>query len=547
MVPPDTGRDVLTVASNTSSPAPGPAEPRPPREPDEAQREAERLRQAIPRAFIIGSVVFPLFLVFELPALLSDYPDVPWTWPVAWRLFGTLAFLIGALIIEKKALALGPLLALSTAILTLTAMSAACISGRLGGLESDISQGMSLYFIGISTLVPSHFRHAMALMLPTWIAYFALLMLIAAHDHELVIGRSFVYVALIQLGSCLFAGIGSHFLWASRQQLYRARRLGRYRLESLIARAASSEIWRAHEQAKGQPPREVALKILHAGRAFDRALQHRFEREARAASALTSEHTIRIYDYGASDDGLAFLAMEALHGVDLESHVNTWGPVAPRRAIHFARQISLSLLEAHRRGMVHGDLKPANLFIDDRRGSEDHLKVLDWGIARDFVWRDHDVTHEGLSFGTPSVMAPEAFTGERSTRTDVYAFGASLYWMLTGRYPITFEPGEGPWTAHQRQQVMAPSIVRNQLFPAGLDLLVLRCLAKDPRERPADMTTILSALTELPGEPWSSKDAADAWGSLRTRASQEADRAGRAPLRPGPVLAMPEPGARRAR
>lgn len=520
MTSPDSVRDAAFVAPpHAPDAATDAADQRIPREPDEAEREVERLRPVIARAFVIGAIVFPLFLVFELPALFSDYPNVPWTWPVAWRLFGALAFLTGALVIDKKRLALGPTIALTSAIVALTAMAAGCVSGRLGGLDSDISQGMSLYFIGIATLVPSHFRHALAMMLPTWIAYFALLIVIAAQDGELVVGRSFIYVALIQLSSCLFAGIGSHYLWASRQQLYRARRLGRYRLDALIARGASSEVWRAHEQTRGQPPREVALKIVHAGRAFDRTLQHRFEREARAASALTSEHTIRIYDYGASDDGLAFIAMEALRGVDLEAHVASAGPVTPRRAIHFARQIALSLQEAHRVGIIHGDIKPANLFVDDRRGLEDRLKVLDWGIARDVVWRDHDVTHEGLSFGTPSVMAPEAFTGERSVRTDVYAFGASLYWMLTGRYPITFEPGEGPWTAHQRQQVMAPSIVRNQLFPAGLDLLVLRCLAKDPRERPADMAVVLNALAELPAEPWSPKDASELWVTVRTRAA----------------------------
>ncbi len=467
------------------------------------------------RAFAIGAFVFPSFIVLELPILAADFPEVSWLWPVGWRLFGALCFLAGALILRHRHFALTPLIALGASVIAMTATAAALVSWKLGGFASDISDAMAFYFVGVATLMPSPLVQSLVLMMPTYLAYFGgLVALEAVSGAPLVFERGFAFDLLIQLGVCIFAAACSHILWTSRQQLYRARRLGRYRLDALVTRGATSEVWRASEEVRGQAARAVALKIVRAEPGLERALMERFEREARAASALTSEHTIRIYDFGASDDGLAFLAMEPLEGSDLDQHVRRHGPVPPRRAVHLARQVALALIEAHRRGLVHGDLKPSNLHVCDRPGREDHVKVLDWGIARDLGWRSPLVTHEAIGAGTPAVMAPEVFAGNVSPRSDIYAFGASLYWLLTGRYPVSFEPGEGPWAAHQRAQVTAPSVVRDQLFPAGLDQLVLRCLAKLPEERPQDMAQVLAALDALPIKPWSEAEARELWSAL---------------------------------
>ncbi len=465
----------------------------------------------LPRAFTIGAFIFPAFLVLELPSMATDFPEVPWAWALGWRLFGSLVFMLGALLAVRVHARY--LLATASATMATTAVAAGLVSWRLGGTESPVNDAMAFYFVGAATLVPTSFWRSMALVIPTYFGYFGIIAGLELARGSFAMTRGFANDLIIQLGISVFAAAGAHILWASRQQLYRARRLGRYRLEALIGRSAMSEVWRAVDGVT--PTRTVALKIVRTERQLNRSLQGEFEREARAASALTSEHTIRIYDYGASDDGLAWLAMEALQGEDLEAHVHKHGPLDPRRAIHIAKQMALSLIEAHQRGLVHGDIKPSNVFVLDTPGEEDVVKVLDWGVARDFLWRLPTATQPGLAFGTPAVMAPEAFTGATSPRTDIYAFGATLYWFLTGRYPVTIEAGEGVWSAHRREQVVAPSMRRNALFPAGLDLLVLQCLAKEPEQRPNDMRAVLNALKAIPVEPWGVRESADRWSALR--------------------------------
>src|SRR5262249_39727061 len=155
-------------------------------------------------------------------------------------------------------------------------------------------------------------------------------------------------------------------------------------------------------------------------------------------SRLSSPHTIRIFDFGASDDGVSYIAMEHLDGADLGSIVRAHGPMPVGRVAHVAEQACLSLLDAETCGVVHRDVKPENLFLMRATGEPDFLKLLDFGVA---LIISPDVTGAltttGLIMGTPAYMAPETWSGGAAdARSDLYALGATLYFLLTGRAPF---------------------------------------------------------------------------------------------------------------
>jgi serine/threonine protein kinase len=163
----------------------------------------------------------------------------------------------------------------------------------------------------------------------------------------------------------------------------------------------------------------------------------RFQREAAALRELRSEHTVRIHEAGACDDGVMFIAMEHLDGADLDRIVNARGPLPPERAVALMRQACAALAEAHARGIVHRDVKPSNLFLMRRSTRGDFLKVLDFGIARRIVGDETRITMDGDALGTPHFMAPETFQGaDPDPQVDVWGAGATLFFLLTARRPF---------------------------------------------------------------------------------------------------------------
>jgi len=173
--------------------------------------------------------------------------------------------------------------------------------------------------------------------------------------------------------------IASHVVWSARRQVYEARKLGRYRLKVRIGAGGMGEVWMAWDDSRRE---DIALKVLAASASEQAGAVARFEREARIAASLRSPHTVRVLDYGASDDGVRYLAMELLDGANLADLVASKGPMPPARAVHFVRQACHSLAEAHASGIVHRDVKPENLFVTTRDGARDVLKVVDFGTRR---------------------------------------------------------------------------------------------------------------------------------------------------------------------
>ena len=410
-----------------------------------------------------------------------------------------------------------------TTALTLAASAAfmALIATHLGGLTSPYLNGTAFYFVALAVLAPSPWRRMLALVAPIYVAFFGGVAIASAilHPAQLESAEAitqFVVGAFIQASLLGFATIASHLLWASRAQLYRARRLGRYRLQAPLGSGGMNEVWLAHDETLH---RDVAIKVLRAAPHGDDERWARFEREAQVASGLTSPHTVRIYDYGASDDGIAYIAMELLRGLDLADVVLGYGPMDVRRAVHVMRQASRSLAEAHERGLVHRDVKPANLFVLSSGDAPDFVKVLDFGLVRELTRPAGEDTREGVTLGTPAYMAPEQFLGADVTAaSDVYGLGATLYFLLTGAPPFEDRGGgdAGLWRAHSAQPLVPPSVRRGEPVPASLEAVIATCMAKHPADRYRDATAVCKALDDLPEVgAWTSGEAATWWTAAR--------------------------------
>ena len=220
----------------------------------------------------------------------------------------------------------------------------------------------------------------------------------------------------------------------------------------------------------------------------------RFEREAQATAALSSPHTIRLFDFGVTHEGTFYYVMELLSGRDLESLVREFGPVPANRAIHLLRQVCHSLADAHARGLVHRDIKPANIYVC-RMGLEyDFVKVLDFGLVKfndksaSSVAQETMLTASNTTTGTPAFMAPEVILGQTDVdrRADVYALGCVAYYLLTGQFVFEADTPMKMFLHHVQTTPTPPSQRTELPIPRELDDLVMACLEKDPNKRPQD-------------------------------------------------------------
>jgi serine/threonine protein kinase len=300
------------------------------------------------------------------------------------------------------------------------------------------------------------------------------------------------------------------------RKVSRARQLGSYRLVERIGRGGMGEVWKAEHQLLARP---AAIKLIAAHGLLEssgQVAEARFRREAEAAAALRSPHTIQLYDFGITRDGRLYYVMELLDGCDLESLVRRYGAQPPARVAYILRQACRSLAEAHARSLVHRDIKPANLHIG-RVGLEyDFVKVLDFGLVkRPAGAADSDdlrLTAPEAMSGTPAYMAPEMCAGEAvDSRADLYCLGCVGYFLVTGA--LVFE-GTNPMQVivqHIRAEPVPPSVRLGAPLPAALETLLMRCLAKDPAGRPADAATLADALGGAGADDWTQDDARRWW------------------------------------
>lgn len=276
--------------------------------------------------------------------------------------------------------------------------------------------------------------------------------------------------------------------------------IGGYRVELKLGTGATGVVFRARRPGDD---RDVALKVLHDNLGSISALKRRFEREARVLAKLEHPNIVEITDFGVSDEGHTFIAMELLEGRTLEQQLDE-APLAPARALTVMREVLKGLAFAHARHVVHRDLKPANVFLCGPSG--DKVKLLDFGLAKmlsdDDVAEDGTLTRRGRIVGTPAYMAPEQITGTGlDVRADVYAAGILLYELLADRRPFLSERRSELLRAHllQPPPPLAESRAGLSVDPT-LDALVMRCLSKAPEARYSDGGALLDAILALPAQ-----------------------------------------------
>ena len=468
-----------------------------------ADSEQESGRRAVMRAMWIGLWVWPAFTVLDAYMCFVAYPDAPFS-----------RFLVNRAVIEavfvgvyrasrRGNVPVNRLFAWLNITFGFAAIGISVMAIDLGGIVSPYMHGISIVALVRAALVPTHWRRSIrtygriGLAFPLVMAVTTLLS--PAHRAEWITASALVAFSanyIFVIASSFLGMVSAHVAWSAQEQLYKARRVGRYRLQAPIGKGGMGDVWLAWDLSLR---RNVALKILRTGAAPDPDTLKRFEREAHAAGQLRGPHVVRVFDFGASDDGLYYIAMEYLPGMDLATMVEEYGPLAPARAIDVLMQACSALEEAHAAGIIHRDLKPHNLFVTRVGDDPDFVKLLDFGVARlrDPIASSDRLTWTGIVVGTPSYLAPELWQGAPANeRSDIYALGATLHFLVSGATPT------GSRTAHPNYEVR----------PEALGLIVRRCLSASPEDR---FQSVQELREELAGvydpNAWTREDAEEFW------------------------------------
>lgn len=308
------------------------------------------------------------------------------------------------------------------------------------------------------------------------------------------------------------AHVGSRTLYSLRQTAHQAKRLGNYYVEEELGAGGMGQVFKAKHALIRRP---TAVKVMQPTGEGQQAALLRFEREVQLSATLTHPNTITIYDFGRTPDNRFYYAMEYLEGLDLQELVERYGPIPPARAVFILAQACSALGEAHSRGIIHRDIKPSNIFLTQRGGLYDFVKVLDYGLAKDVsAEQGKTLTQTGVAVGTPRYISPEAVKGvdDMDARSDIYCLGAVSYWMLTGKPPFDASSSVELLVDHLKAMPQPPSQVCELPIPAELDGIIMRCLAKDRQDRFPSTAALASVLmqVQLEGE-WTFEKAHEWW------------------------------------
>jgi serine/threonine-protein kinase len=307
---------------------------------------------------------------------------------------------------------------------------------------------------------------------------------------------------------------GTRVINGLRTEAYEARQLNQYRLVRKLGSGGMGEVHLAEHRLLKRP---CAVKIIRPGSEADPIELRRFEREVQATARLSHPNTVEIFDYGRTTGGTFYYVMEYLPGLTLDELANRHGPMPPGRVVCLLRQVCGALAEAHAAGLVHRDVKPANIFASCRGGQCDVAKLLDFGLVKGPALgtgrEPTDVSRAGMVRGSPLYMAPEQILGDGALdhRCDLYALGAVAYRLVTGKPPFVRDTRLEVMSAHAREAVFPPSRIRPDV-PPDLEQVIMQCLAKSPADRYRDADHLGAALAACrSADDWDATAAALWW------------------------------------
>ena len=480
--------------------------------------QVQERRHAYERLFLVGAIAWPAFALHDVASAILTGRTHTLLWIEMLRAFGELVALPVYLLMKAGRLSPRQIVFVDYLVFTLGGALLGLMAIPLDGLASRYSQGVIIFVFARCTVFPLPLGRAWTVPTACVVAYPLALAVaslfqpaLAAQWHDRFTLGVLLDNQLFVVAGTVVGVFGSHLIDHAQGQVREARQLGNYRLKARIGRGASGDVWLARQLPLD---RDVALKVLRDQSWRSDAAVRRFSREARAASRLTHRNTIRIFDFGASDDGVLYIAMELLEGLDLDALVMDAGPMPAGRVIYLARQVCGSLAEAHARGVLHRDIKPANLFAAHIGNESDVIKVLDFGVAR-LQGPAQTQTEAGALFGTPDFMAPEVCGGEETdARSDLYAVGASIYFMLTAS---ALFPDRSVTEVIMMQISKMPEPPSSLVLgvPADLERVVMKCLAKNAADRYQTIEELDRALAACAdASRWSGLDASTWWSSL---------------------------------
>ena len=340
------------------------------------------------------------------------------------------------------------------------------------------------------------------------------------------VGVQAVWVGVLGMPVVAVTAVTSSVIYGLRKEVKAAKRSGQYELGRKLGEGGMGVVYEAtHVLLR----RRTAVKLLPVDKAGEEAIA-RFELEVRQTSRLEHPNNVSIYDYGHTPDRQFYYAMEYLNGLDLERLVRDYGPLGDARTLHLLRQAAQALAEAHRKGLVHRDVKPSNIMVCDRGGVPDTVKVLDFGLVKRVNLGDDDdrdrtiaLTQTTTIVGTPHYLASEAIRGEKTVgpAADVYALGAVGYFLLTGREVFPGSSTIETFAKHLTAEPPSPSDAAGRPVDSRLEQALRRCLEKEPKDRFGDGRDFSLALSSFQIGGWSEAEAQEWWDDHQPAAGSD--------------------------